>query len=163
MPDGENHSFHGTTTGTILESSKGTGGFGYDPIFLSDDLGKSFGEASSIEKQQVSHRARALKKLLEWLKTNEKVFKLMEKDYHNNPFGNAIGASLVLSASLGIFFAYWLKRSDFLAHWLEQNEFLAYWLNSSVNLRYWSTVLGIFFLISFIVSLILVKIRNSRH
>ncbi len=63
-------SFHGTTTGSILEAPKGQSGFGYDPIFLSDDLGKSFAEASREEKQSVSHRGRALRGLLEWLKTH---------------------------------------------------------------------------------------------
>ncbi len=63
-------SFHGTTLGTILEAPKGKRGFGYDPIFLSDDLGKSFAEASSEEKQSVSHRGRALRALLKWLKSH---------------------------------------------------------------------------------------------
>lgn len=62
--------FQGVTTGKILEVSKGESGFGYDPIFLSDDLSKSFAEASKEEKQKVSHRGRALQKLLEYLKNN---------------------------------------------------------------------------------------------
>ncbi len=67
---GEYKSFQGTTSGNILEAPKGKGGFGYDPIFLSDDLGKSFAEASRDEKQRVSHRGRALKVFLKWLKTH---------------------------------------------------------------------------------------------
>jgi XTP/dITP diphosphohydrolase len=51
--------FEGQCTGAILEAPRGEGGFGYDPLFLSDELGKSFGEASPEEKNAVSHRARA--------------------------------------------------------------------------------------------------------
>lgn len=53
----------GETDGEILESPAGTGGFGYDPLFRSSDLGRSFGEASSAEKSAVSHRGRALRAL----------------------------------------------------------------------------------------------------
>jgi XTP/dITP diphosphohydrolase len=52
-------SFEGACTGRILEAPSGTGGFGYDPLFWSDDLGKSFGEATPEEKDSVSHRSRA--------------------------------------------------------------------------------------------------------
>ena len=51
--------FEGACTGRILEEPVGTGGFGYDPLFFSDDLGKSFGEATPEEKHAVSHRGRA--------------------------------------------------------------------------------------------------------
>ena len=50
----------GETSGTILLSEEGANGFGYDSLFLSDDLGKSFGVASAKEKNAVSHRYRAL-------------------------------------------------------------------------------------------------------
>ena len=50
----------GETAGTILLSEEGANGFGYDSLFLSDDLGKSFGVASAEEKNAVSHRYRAL-------------------------------------------------------------------------------------------------------
>jgi XTP/dITP diphosphohydrolase len=56
--------FDGSCGGSILEEPRGTGGFGYDPLFLSDDLGKSFGEASPEEKDAVSHRGRALAALI---------------------------------------------------------------------------------------------------
>jgi len=55
--------FEGECSGTILEAPRGTGGFGYDPLFLSDDLGKSFGEAADAEKDAASHRGRALRGL----------------------------------------------------------------------------------------------------
>lgn len=51
--------FDGTCNGTILEAPRGEGGFGYDPLFLSDDLGLSFGEADPADKDRVSHRGRA--------------------------------------------------------------------------------------------------------
>ncbi len=59
--------FEGQCTGTILEEPAGTNGFGYDPLFLSDDLRKSFGEATAEEKHAVSHRGRAFRELIEHL------------------------------------------------------------------------------------------------
>ena len=56
--------FEGSCPGRILEQPKGDGGFGYDPYFLSDELGKTFGEATPAEKDSVSHRGRALRELL---------------------------------------------------------------------------------------------------
>lgn len=53
----------GRADGYIIEEAKGFEGFGYDPIFFSDDLAKTFAEASSLEKNTVSHRAKALKAL----------------------------------------------------------------------------------------------------
>ena len=52
--------FEGTCAGRILEEPAGSGGFGYDPLFFSDDLGKTFGEAEPAEKDAVSHRGKAL-------------------------------------------------------------------------------------------------------
>jgi XTP/dITP diphosphohydrolase len=54
----------GETAGLILDSPRGAGGFGYDPYFLSDQLGRTFGEASVGEKEAVSHRGRAFAALL---------------------------------------------------------------------------------------------------
>ncbi|MFL5612623.1 MAG: non-canonical purine NTP pyrophosphatase [Gemmatimonadaceae bacterium] len=56
--------FRGTTSGSILEHPRGSGGFGYDPYFLSDELGISFGEAGVEQKERVSHRGRAFRALL---------------------------------------------------------------------------------------------------
>lgn len=67
MPDGRMVFGVGRTDGSILEEEHGTRGFGYDPLFFSDDLKKSFGEATEREKNKVSHRARALKDLMEKL------------------------------------------------------------------------------------------------
>lgn len=57
----------GRTYGKIAQAESGAGGFGYDPLFISDDLGKTFGEASEAEKNAVSHRSRALAELVEKL------------------------------------------------------------------------------------------------
>lgn len=62
--------FEGTCTGAILTALSGSGGFGYDPLFLSDDLGVRFGETDPAEKDRVSHRGRAFRKLAEYLQTN---------------------------------------------------------------------------------------------
>ena len=64
--------FSGKTYGQILKEYKGDTSFGYDCIFLSDDLQKSFGEASKEEKDSVSHRGRAVQELKEYLKEYNK-------------------------------------------------------------------------------------------
>ncbi len=67
FPDGRELEAEGRTFGRILEREQGTCGFGYDPLFFSDDLHKSFGEAEEGEKNAVSHRGRALSLLREKL------------------------------------------------------------------------------------------------
>ena len=62
--------FEGIAKGTIAKEKIGEGGFGYDPIFISDETGTCFGIMDQQEKNTVSHRARALKKLLAYLKIN---------------------------------------------------------------------------------------------
>ena len=64
-PNDEYKVFVGKTYGIIIEKEKGNTGFGYDPIFYSNDLNKTFGEASEEEKNSVSHRGRALEKMKE--------------------------------------------------------------------------------------------------
>lgn len=59
--------FEGRTYGQIIEEEKGDTSFGYDCIFLSDDLNKIFGEATDTEKNYCSHRGRALEKLIDYL------------------------------------------------------------------------------------------------
>ena len=61
---------YGDCAGRILEAPRGDGGFGYDPLFFSDELGKTFGEATAEEKDAVSHRGRALRAFLQALKTS---------------------------------------------------------------------------------------------
>lgn len=60
FPDGIELVAEGKTHGYILEKEEGDGGFGYDPLFFSEDLQKSFGVATAEEKNGVSHRFRAL-------------------------------------------------------------------------------------------------------
>lgn len=64
-PDNTYITVEGKTYGKIIDDERGDNGFGYDCIFLSDDLGITFGEASSEEKNKVSHRYRALVELKE--------------------------------------------------------------------------------------------------
>ena len=66
-PDGTHYIAAGKTVGSILFGEEGEGGFGYDCIFKSDDLQKSFGLATPEEKNAVSHRFRALQTLKEML------------------------------------------------------------------------------------------------
>ena len=61
------HLFRGETEGEILHEPRGAGGFGYDPLFLSADLGMTFAEAERHEKERGSHRGRAFAQLIAWL------------------------------------------------------------------------------------------------
>ena len=70
-PDGREITTVGTTNGEILLSEQGTGGFGYDPLFFCTEINKCFGLATPDEKNEVSHRGRALRKLYEILNTEE--------------------------------------------------------------------------------------------
>ena len=54
----------GEVEGEIVLEARGAGGFGYDPFFCSTELGVTFGEASLVEKERVSHRGRAFRALL---------------------------------------------------------------------------------------------------
>lgn len=56
--------FSDAVEGTLLPSPRGTGGFGYDPLFLFEPLGKTFAELSREEKNRHSHRGKAFRKLL---------------------------------------------------------------------------------------------------
>ncbi len=62
--------FEARIPGYIATSVNGEGGFGYDPIFVCDELGKTYAEMSQEEKNRVSHRGKALKKLITYLKIN---------------------------------------------------------------------------------------------
>ena len=67
-PDGQWERVEGECKGVIIESPRGRNGFGYDPLFLVPDLGKTFAELSQEEKNRISHRARAIEKLRPLLK-----------------------------------------------------------------------------------------------
>lgn len=63
--------FRGICKGKILEKPYGEGGFGYDPIFYSDEAKIPFGEASAEIKNKYSHRAKAVEQLIEYLKKKQ--------------------------------------------------------------------------------------------
>jgi XTP/dITP diphosphohydrolase len=67
-PDGKWDWVEGECKGLIIDSFRGENGFGYDPLFLVPDLGKTFAELSQEEKNRISHRARAMEKLRPLLK-----------------------------------------------------------------------------------------------
>lgn len=60
--------FAGEVRGTIIAAPRGEGGFGYDPVFVPEGHNRSFAEMSMQEKNSMSHRARAMKKLADFLK-----------------------------------------------------------------------------------------------
>ena len=66
-PNGDFITAKGRVEGSILREERGTEGFGYDSLFFSDELQKTFAEASADEKNSVSHRGRALHAMLEKL------------------------------------------------------------------------------------------------
>jgi XTP/dITP diphosphohydrolase len=65
--DGEEFTFEGIVNGKIAFEKTGEDGFGYDPIFLPEDQKISFAEMGSAEKNEISHRGRAVRKLIAWL------------------------------------------------------------------------------------------------
>ncbi len=71
--DGKEYFFEGRVEGSITENRKGKDGFGYDPVFLPDGFDETFAEMSSDKKNQISHRGRAVAKLVSFLsETNKK-------------------------------------------------------------------------------------------
>jgi XTP/dITP diphosphohydrolase len=74
VPSGPALTYDGRCEGEITREVKGDGGFGYDPVFFSPELGKTFAESSMEEKNRVSHRGRAMAevaaefdKVIKWL------------------------------------------------------------------------------------------------
>ena len=68
--NGEEHLFEGRVEGRILDHETGHEGFGFDPLFVPDGCERSFAEMSAEEKNAVSHRGRAVRKLAAWLHEN---------------------------------------------------------------------------------------------
>ncbi|MBE2214107.1 MAG: RdgB/HAM1 family non-canonical purine NTP pyrophosphatase [Opitutaceae bacterium] len=66
--DGSVVSFEGRCPGRVLETPRGTGGFGYDPLFRPDGCSVSYAELDDSVKNTISHRARALAKFVAWLR-----------------------------------------------------------------------------------------------
>ena len=67
--NGEQHLFTGIVTGEIISEKRGENGFGYDPVFVADGYDRTFAELSSEEKNKISHRARAIDQLIDFLKS----------------------------------------------------------------------------------------------
>ena len=74
--------FEGIVNGQIANEPYGQSGFGYDPIFICDDVGITYAEMFSKDKNIYSHRARALKKLITYLKVNNLIHK--PKEHHHD-------------------------------------------------------------------------------
>jgi XTP/dITP diphosphohydrolase len=83
--NGTKWQFEGQVEGTITESEKGNGGFGYDPVFLPVGHSKTFAEMSQEEKSQISHRAIALNKMIDFLQEQNHVISFQEDDYLTKP------------------------------------------------------------------------------
>ncbi|HEY1024316.1 MAG TPA: non-canonical purine NTP diphosphatase [Sphingobacteriaceae bacterium] len=66
--NGEEYFFEGTVEGTILTEKAGAKGFGYDPIFRPDGYDMTFAEMDLLEKNRISHRAKAIRELVQFLK-----------------------------------------------------------------------------------------------
>ncbi len=67
LPDGREYTVEGSCSGKILRQLEGDGGFGYDPLFYVEELGKTFAQLSMAEKNRISHRGRANQKAVEIL------------------------------------------------------------------------------------------------
>lgn len=67
--EGEAVAFRGEARGVILDAPRGSGGFGYDPLFYDEELGKTFAEISQDNKNERSHRGRAFRALARHLET----------------------------------------------------------------------------------------------
>ena len=68
--DGKAQQFHGEVMGSITERCFGASGFGYDPVFIPEGWQKTFAEVDLSEKNKISHRAIAIEKLVDFLKSN---------------------------------------------------------------------------------------------
>ncbi len=94
VPSGPALTYEGSCEGEILDQQRGSGGFGYDPVFFSPELGKTFAEADMAEKSRISHRGRALAEMsdefanvVKWLKqrlAEEKPQKPDESQFMHN-------------------------------------------------------------------------------
>lgn len=69
--DKEQYLFTGIIQGAIIPEKRGTNGFGYDPVFVAENSEKTFAELTSEEKNKVSHRAKAVKQLVDFLANSQ--------------------------------------------------------------------------------------------
>ena len=71
--NGKEHFFEGVAEGTIIHAKSGIRGFGYDPIFQPEGYSITFAEMDMAEKNSISHRAKAITKLVTFLTAQKKV------------------------------------------------------------------------------------------
>ena len=71
--DNQLHLFEGIVEGKIRKSKTGIQGFGYDPIFEPENIGKTFAEMTTEEKNSISHRGRAFEKMIHFLHSKQKI------------------------------------------------------------------------------------------
>jgi XTP/dITP diphosphohydrolase len=100
VPSGPALTYEGTCEGELLTAPRGEDGFGYDPVFYSPALGKTFAEASMEEKNRVSHRGRAMAEMaaefdqvLNWLRqrlNEEKPPKPDHEQFEHNDWSEEI-------------------------------------------------------------------------
>lgn len=64
---GKEHQFEGILNGSIIDTRRGSNGFGYDPVFVPDNYSKTLAEIASGEKNKISHRGIAMRKMAEFL------------------------------------------------------------------------------------------------
>lgn len=69
IKDGEEHVFEGVVRGEIATEKRGNEGFGYDPVFIPEDTGRTFAELGTEVKNKISHRARAVARLVDFLQS----------------------------------------------------------------------------------------------
>lgn len=69
--DGHSHHFEGIVKGEIIEHRRGKDGFGYDPVFVPDGYAQSFAEMSADSKNSISHRGKATRKLINFLRNTK--------------------------------------------------------------------------------------------
>lgn len=69
--NGKEYFFEGKVSGEIIKSEKGYTGFGYDPVFLPDGYHHTFAEMSPTLKNKISHRAKAMEKLIRFINSND--------------------------------------------------------------------------------------------
>lgn len=69
---GEEHLFEGIVEGRIIDHESGSEGFGYDPLFVPDGFDRTFAEMTADVKNEISHRGRAVRKLVAYLHENQK-------------------------------------------------------------------------------------------
>ena len=76
MLNGEQHFFEGICNGTIATEQTGSGGFGYDPVFIPEGATQTFAQMDIAEKGRYSHRSKALAKLVEFLNSKSHKFQI---------------------------------------------------------------------------------------